>query len=171
MSPLLVLLVFQDPGTPTKPVHPTHMAVAVSNAPVTAREAREAFMRVSAHYTKVSGRDVGTPVIPDLDRAATRAEIVGEMARLYAAAEPALRFTPVPTRHDATKYRIDAAHRASLDKLVTIGCVGRVAPLAVGPDPSLTPKEFGDALGFFIARLAQMSHLPSPKWTPMLKND
>lgn len=157
-----------------RPVHPGGKVVLPASAaskPVTAREAREAFTKVAALLMKTNGRPLGTTSIPAADRPATRAEIVAEMARLYKAAEPAFRFTPAPTTHDASKFRIDAAQKAPLDRLVTRGAVARIGPLAVGPTLGLTPKQFGDALGFFMARVSQLSHLPSPKWTPMLQGE
>ncbi len=167
MSPLLVLVVAQTAG---KPVHPTRKVLAVDAAPVTAREVRVAFVRAATLLFKVNGRALGTPRVPEADRAATRAEIVAEMGRFYTQAETTFRFIPANVRHDPTKYRMDASQRVTLDKLVTRGCVAPIGPLAVGPSAGLTPKEFGDALGFFVARLGQMGHLPSPQWTPILQS-
>jgi hypothetical protein len=164
MSPILALLAFQG-----KPTHPSHTAAPVGNAPVTAREAREAFGRAATLLLKVNGRSLGASGIPAAERPVTRGEVVAEMARLYNAAEPTFRFIPIAAPYDPSKFRIDLGQRPSLTKLVVRGCVGRIAPLAVGPGPGLTPSQFGDALGFFMARLAQMSHLPSPEWTPSLQ--
>lgn len=174
MLPFVLYLVqAQGETTPNKPVHPGHKAAAATEdkRPITAREAGQAFDRLAGLFQKVNGVALGATTLPTSDRLATRSEIVAEMGRLMKAAAPTIRFTPAPVRHDPSVFRIDAAQRATLDRLVTLGFVARIGPLVVGPSPNLTPHEFGDALGFFMARLAQVSHLPSPKWTPMLEQN
>ncbi len=166
MTPLILAVVFQQ----GRPIHPKTLAsTLVSDKPVTAREARETFGRMVALLTKVHGQPLGTGSIPLADRPVTRTETVAEMARIYRASEPTFRFTPAPTPYDASKFRIDAMQKTSLGRLVKQGCVAPLGPLATGPGLGLTPKEFGDAVGFFMARLSQVSHMPSPKWTPMLQ--
>ncbi|RYG25508.1 hypothetical protein EON82_06850 [bacterium] len=159
-------------GAPDKPVHPGRKPTAAATAdtkPVTAREARAAFIRVGELLGKVNGHPLGMSGLPAIDRPVTRAEVVTEMGRLYKAAEPTFKFTPVAVVYDRSKLRIDAALLPTLNRLVTRGMVARLGPLAVGPQPTLTPKQLGDAIGFFTSRVAQMSHLPSAKWTPMLQ--
>jgi hypothetical protein len=43
--------------------------------------------------------------------------------------------------------------------------------LATGPTDSITVSDFGDAIGFFVSRVAQMSHMPNRKWTPWLRDE
>ena len=157
-------------GTQGRPAHPAQTAIPVGNAPVSAREAREAFRRYSALLVKVNGVPLGEGTVPAVDRPVTRAEVVSEMTRLYRSSATAFRFIPADVAFDAAKFKIDAGKKPLLADLVRHGCIGRVSPLAVGPGPSLTPREFGDALGFFASRLAQMSHLPSPTFTPGLQD-
>ena len=166
-------MLFLGHQTP-RPVHPKPTAILAApqeTAPVTAREARDAFARLIALYGDVNGVRLGAPSIPALDRPATRGEVVAEMARLYRTAEPGIRFTPAEIRFDVSRLSIDRPSLPILRRLVARGFVGPVAPLATGPKPTLGIKQFGDALGFFGSRLAQISHLPSPAWTPMLKPD
>lgn len=170
MSVLLAALVLGQVPT-GKPPRVKHKLVVMGEQSVTAIEAREAFTRLGALFKRTSALPMGTTAIPAANRPATRAEIVAEMARLAKASEPAFRFVPAPVPHDARLFNVAAAQRSTLDRLVTWGCVARIGPLAVGPGTSLTPSQFGDALGFFAARIAQMSHLPSPKWTPMLQKE
>ena len=161
-------------GQAGKPVHPEHKApatLAEDTRPVSAHEAATAFERVASLLKSTGGMSYGETAIPHLDRPVTRNEVVAEMNRLYIIATPALRFTPVPVRHDTSVFRIDASLRPALDRLVTFGYVARIGPLVVGPSPSLLPKELGDAIGVFMARVAQTTHTPNPKWTPILKSD
>lgn len=157
-----------------KPVHPGKKPSAVASAdtkPVTAREARDTFIQVAELLRKVNGRSFGVPAIAAADRPVTRAEVLKEMVRLHKAAEPVFKFTPAPVPHDKAKLKIDAALLPALDRLVSGGFVARIGPLAVGPQPGLTPKQFGDAVGFFTSRVSQVAHLPSAKWTPMLQKE
>jgi hypothetical protein len=159
-------------GTDGRPVHPGRkpsQAATADGKPVTAKEVRESFVRAGELIKKVGQRSSGAPAIAANNRPATRSEVVAEMARIYKAAEPGFRFTPVSVPFDPSKFKIDATQKPALSMLVTRGFVARIGPLAVGPQPGLTTKEFGDALGFFLARLSQLSHLPSSKWTPMLQ--
>lgn len=171
MSPILLALVFQDQSRPKHPGAKPTVAVLKDVRPVTVHEARSSFNRCLGLLQKAIGSPLGTSKLPDANRAVTREEIVGEMTRIYAVLAPAYKFTPAPVKHDSSVFKISAAQRANLDKLVTRGCVARIGPLAVGPAQGLTVSEFGDALGFFVARVTEMTHLPSPKWTPRLQSD
>lgn len=164
-----VLLTQEEKGRPVHPGAKPSVSAEADNKPVTAREARESFSRVIALVTKVNGRPLGTPKIVAADRPATRSEIVAEMDRIFLAAQSGFFYTPAAVKHDASKFKIDAAQKAALDRLVNRGFVARIGPLAVGPQAGLTVKQFGDALGFFMARASQLSHLPSARWTPMLQ--
>ena len=170
MTPLLLILAAQA----KKPVHPVRtptLSVAQEASPVSALEARAAFARWIALCGKVADVNLGVPSIPAVGRPVRRAEVIVEMQRLYRAAEPAIRFTPAEIRFDASKLSIDSPNKPALLRLVARGFIGPVSPLATSPLSSLSIRQFGDALGFFGARLAQVSHLPSPLWTPMLKVD
>jgi hypothetical protein len=98
----------------------------------------------------------------------TRDQVVAEMDREYEALRPQIKFTPNPAPIDPDMLRISASVKPKLIKLIKLGFIGRVAPLATGPKASLEPAEFGDAIGFFITRMAQLTHMPSPKWSPLL---
>ena len=165
MIPLVFAL-----ATQSRPVHPTKPTVTVTQAAVTAREAKESIGRLSALIVKVTGAPLGGSRVPAEERAVTRAEVVAEMARIYRASAIAFRFVPSPVAFDASKFRMDSAELSNLKDLVRHGCIGRLSPLAVGPGANMTPKQFGDALGFFASRLMQMSHLPDPVFTPSLQD-
>ena len=165
MIPLLPLLLLQG-----RPVRPPVSRTLTSDSPVTAREAHEAFNRWGKLLFKVNATPTGAPGFSSSDLPVTRSQVIAEMARLYKASASAIRFVPQAVPFDAAKLRIDALQMPALRTLVRLGFVGRVAPLAVGPGTSLTPKEFGDALGFFSSRLMQISHLPSPTFTPSLQD-
>jgi hypothetical protein len=98
----------------------------------------------------------------------TREEIVDEFMRDYQALRPQMKFTPNPSVVDPDRIKIAPKEKPELVKLIKMGFVGRVAPLVTGPTDTMTVVTFGDAVGFFLDRMAQLTHMPSPKWTPML---
>jgi len=104
------------------------------------------------------------------DRPATRGEIIAEFYRLYLAAKPKFRFTPRPVKFDPKLISISPTEnvRKPLEKMIQLGFVGKVAPLATASTPNLTLPEYGDALGFFMARIGDLTHTPSTKWSPYM---
>jgi hypothetical protein len=54
--------------------------------------------------------------------------------------------------------------------LVRLGAVARVGPLATNKSDTIDAPDFGDAIGFFLARMAEITHQPSSKWTPWLRD-
>ena len=101
---------------------------------------------------------------------ATREQVVLEFDRLYELAKPHFKFTPHKIKFDATMLTIKKGTpaRTKLDKLIAWQCVAKVGPLAASLTPTLTLEEFGDAIGFFAARMADLTHTPSGKWSPYM---
>lgn len=108
-------------------------------------------------------------------RAATRAEMIAEFDRIMTLARP--RFRGRPIRQVVDQPLIDGRNpapetRAQLKRLIEWGFVGPVSPLATEPSQTLTPKQFGDALGYFMSRLADVTHTYDPRFSPAnLSND
>jgi len=143
------------------------------NSPVTQKETRAAFTRLEDMIRTVV--DISGPVdgsdIPDNNSAVTRDQVISEFTRLYHLAEPKYKVTPKKVTYDEKRFNVSDAQRDNLKLLVGMGCVGKFSPLATSKGSSLSIKELGDAIGFFIARIADMTNLPSSKWTPYLHND
>lgn len=116
-----------------------------------------------------AGRRVGAA------RPATRAEMVAEFDRIMTMARP--RFRGRPIRQVVDQPLIDSRNpspetRAQLKRLIEWGFVGPVSPLATDPSQTLTPQQFGDALGYFMSRLADVTHTYDPRFSPAnLSND
>lgn len=108
-------------------------------------------------------------------RPATRAEMVAEFDRIMTIARP--RFRGRPIRQVVDQPLIDNRNpspetRAQLKRLIEWGFVGPVSPLATDPTQTLTPQQFGDALGYFMSRLADVTHTYDPRFSPAnLSND
>lgn len=106
------------------------------------------------------------------DRPATRQEVITEFKRLFEMARPHFKFTPRPVKFDATMISIPTGDpaRAPLETMIRFGFIGKVAPIATALGPNLTLEEFGDALGLFLARIGDLTHTPSEKWSPYMFN-
>lgn len=106
------------------------------------------------------------------DRPATRSEIIGELWRLYQLAKPRFKFTPRPVLLQVKSITLPAedASRKPLEALIRHGFIGKVAPLAAGEGDHLTVEQYGDALGFFLSRIGDLTHTPSARWSPYMFN-
>lgn len=149
---------------------PKKHAPVVAAGPVTQAEADATFARVSKllksvlHVSVSTRAPHGRPSSP-----VTRADVVAEFVRIYKASEPAFTLTPTPVPVDLPRLTVDsAAEKPGLVLLVERGCVGNYGPLATGKKTTLTVQEFGDAVGYFISRICECTHIPSSKWTPYL---
>lgn len=153
--------------------HHVTKVVKTSDAPVTMSEARAVFDRAQKlMQTTLAMKAGGVSAIPTGDKPVTRTQVVTEMARLYNLVQPKVKLTPAPTAFDAKVVRLsDAKQKANLMTLIRMGAIAKVGPLATGPSDTLTVPQFGDAVGFFLSRMAYMTHMPSADWTASLKKD
>lgn len=114
---------------------------------------------------KVTQRGANTASTP-----AKRGELLERLDYIYELAKPKFVMTPREITFDPKKVSLPAQHpqRKSAEKLVKWGFVGRVAPVVTGNKETMTLHEFGDVLGIFLARLSEVTHKPSTKWSPYL---
>lgn len=99
---------------------------------------------------------------------ASREEVIEQFGRLFRSVSHRFRIKPRPVAFLAKEVRVAGPVLPTLRLLVEWGCVAPVGPLATGPASGLTLAEYGDALGFFLARVAELTHTPSRKFTPYL---
>ncbi len=143
------------------------MAGLTSNAlaagPVTDNDLRQTIYRAEKSLCIVLKLKAPAPVEKGTSKPATRAQIIGEMDRLFELARPKFRMTPRPyaIREDLIKAHNTGEAAKKLEKLVKWGAVGPVSPLVVGPTDTLTPKEYGDALGLLFMQLSSLTHQPN----------
>lgn len=148
---------------------------AASTDPVTRSEARAVFTRIDEVVRRVIVRKPGPGVssIPAGTAPVTRSEVVREMNRLFDLVQEQVVFTPRPIQFDREPITIleTDPQRAALEKLIRWGFVGRVAPLATSNEATLSINVFGDALALFVARLCEVTHTPSAKFSPWMMRD
>ncbi|MCB8932263.1 MAG: hypothetical protein M9921_08365 [Fimbriimonadaceae bacterium] len=146
------------------------MGVQQPQGPVTRPEATAVFKRVGTALSIFTGGKA-KPFAPKFAPTGvlTRTELVREFDRVFEAAKPYFKYTPRPVKFDAAVFSIkDEDARNKLDKLVKWGCVARIGPVATAPKDELALAEFGDAVGFLLIRIAELTHTPSSKWTPAM---
>ncbi|MFN3683452.1 MAG: hypothetical protein ACK41F_05895 [Fimbriimonadaceae bacterium] len=102
-----------------------------------------------------------------------RTEAILALKRLFDLASPRFCYTPRFVSFEADRLTVPAGDpaRSVLEELIRWQCVAKLGPLAAGERTTLTVDEFGDALGFCLARLADLTHMPSPRWSPYLMDD
>ncbi len=143
-------------------------------APVTQSEARATFQHLMLGLPAVAGSkiNVGTCSIPDGANSVTREEVLQEMDRLYQAARPFFKYTPRPVWDDPSAFTIKSGPaRSDLEYLAKGGFVAIASPLATSTGDTLTVDDFGDAVGIFGARLADVTHMPDTKYSPNIRGD
>jgi hypothetical protein len=146
--------------------------VAATSAPVTQAEAKTAFTKAERVLRAALNLPAkGSSPLTAGPRPVTRAQVVGEFNRLYKMVLPSAKLTPRPVKFDQARLRMTGASRADLVKLVRLGAIAPIGPVAAGRKDSLTVAEFGDALGYFLVRMAEITHMPSRKWTPALQDE
>jgi len=144
--------------------------IVMSPQPVTKTEAGKVFAQAGSAIAKVmptlkapSERLAGTKPV-------TREEVIGQFDKLFQMAKPEFKFTPKKVSYDATLLTIkDPAARAKLQNLIAWGCVDKVGYLATANKGTLGVTEFGDSVGFLLSRLAELTHMPDPEFTPDLQ--
>ena len=138
--------------------------------PVTDSEGRDVFARMQSLFRAVLPHTgEGAVTVPDDGKPLLRQQALRELARLYAFAEPSFKVTPPPVQIVTGVVKMQGADRDAAFKLIKAGALANYGRIVTGPADTLTTQELGDAVGFFLARIAQMSHMPSSKFTPELQ--
>jgi hypothetical protein len=101
---------------------------------------------------------------------AKRDSIIQELNRIFERTKSNFKVTPHPIPFDTKAISLpkESTQRANLEKLIRWGFIHRVSPIATSENDSLTLSEFGNLMGQFVARLAELTHKPSPKWSPFI---
>ena len=139
-------------------------------SPVTRSEAAAVFVRlrkavISARVAQIAPKST----IASNNQPVTREEVILEMAKILDASKKSVKFVPALVKYDPAVFKVGSApSKAALTSLVSWGFVAPVGALATGPKPNLSVAQFGDAVGFFLARIADLTHMPSPRWSPYL---
>lgn len=149
-------------------------APAAAAGPVTIGEVHASIEKLETAIRRVVLSNSQAPMSHGTaeNRPATRTEVLAEFWRLYQLAKPNFKFTPRPVALQAKSITVaaDDGMRKPLETMIKHGFVGKVSPLAAGTGPNMTLEDYGDALGFFLARIGDLTHTPSARWSPYMFN-
>lgn len=139
--------------------------------PISRDEFSDVFLKVETAVQRVILKSKKTPArVAGGSSAAKTDAIASEMGRVFTLCKGKFKFTPPMISYDKKLLSLKAgtAARKQLEILIKWGFVGKVSPLATSGSQTLTPHEFGDAVGLFLARLAELTHTPSSEWSPYM---
>lgn len=157
---------------PSEHLPQKHAKVFVSSAPVTCAEAFTMFQKVERALRAVNEITESGPastIVPS-SQPITREKTIIEMARLYELVKPKFTIRLRAISFDPATFTLkDKTARAEASKLVAAGCIGRYSQLVAGSTPTMQVGPFGDAVGLFIARISEFTHVPSSRFSPYLK--
>jgi hypothetical protein len=112
------------------------------------------------------------PAFPGGKTAVSREQVVKHLAKLYDLIVPKLTLTPPRIAFDRGLMTLkDTDARAKAERLAVLGFIDKVGPVVASKSPVMTTTEFGDAIGYFLCRVAEVTHTPSTKFSPYLKGD
>ncbi len=138
--------------------------------PATQAEASVALSRLDRVLSRVVGVAIDLPKMPMGDLPVKRTDIIARFDRLFELCKPQFRFTPKKINFDPKLLSLPIGHpqRGMLERLVKWGCVGKTTALSVNKADSISAVELGDAIGLFVLRIADITHRPDPKFSPII---
>lgn len=142
--------------------------VAPANGAVTQTEVALTMRRVETTFFRLTRLNKSLPPMTASANAAQRGEILTRMVRLVDELKGEFKFTPKRIPYNASTFTVKSPARAQVERLVSWGFVAKTSPLVTGTKETLTTAEFGDAVGLYITRLADLTHTPSSKWSPYM---
>jgi hypothetical protein len=144
--------------------------VQASEDVATQTEVAQAFVRLEGVLTRVVGIELSLTKMPMGDAPAKRAAVIARFHQIFESCRPKFRFMPRPQPFPPEGLGVPTGHpqRLALEQLVRWGLVSSTSPLASGKSDTVTLFELGDSIGYFLLRMADLTHRPHPKFSPML---
>jgi hypothetical protein len=137
--------------------------------PVTKAEAAATFTRAQQMIKEVLRLKKDLAAFPKGPGVATRAQIIQQLHSIVTAVEPRFKVTLPKVKAESRFLSFaDPTSKKLAERLEVLGFVDRYGPLATSKDEGLEPRQFGEALGFFLSRLAEYTHTPSTQFSPYL---
>ncbi|MCE9559801.1 MAG: hypothetical protein K8R88_12725 [Armatimonadetes bacterium] len=103
------------------------------------------------------------------EKSVTRSEIIDSFYFLFTKAKSGFKFMPRLAKSDPKKFQLlNASAKSQGDTLVKWGFLAPVGPLLTDSKQEISITQFGDAVGYFLARLSELTHKPSSKYSPDL---
>jgi hypothetical protein len=144
--------------------------IAPDSKPVTVAEAHEIFRQAEALIRPILKLPAGSTISASSSTVpVTREEVIGMMAQFREIVRPELKVFPYPAKYEKSRFVVKGSALNQLEVLVREGFVSDVSPLSTGKLP-LTTRSFGDTIGYFLARVCDLGHMPNSIWSPYLQN-
>ena len=139
--------------------------------PVTCTEARNVLQQVQrAMEQSVFLKPGVLSKVAASEKPVTRMQVLDELDRLEREFQPNYALKPRVQYCNPAVIKFPGTERRKAIRLIKLGFLEPVAPMVVGPADTLTVGQFSEALGFFIERWCDMTHLPTTKWSPYLQH-
>jgi hypothetical protein len=143
-------------------------AVKSTSAPVTRAEARAVFEKAwKALATGLKVKGANPVKIASDSSPITKNEVLTAFKAVVTQVQPMFKRSATRVAFNAAKVRKDF-DMASFGRLIEHGFVMPVGPIVTGKNGPVSTYEFGDAVGVLLIRIADLSHMPSRKFTPAL---
>jgi hypothetical protein len=142
--------------------------------PVSEHEAADVLARVESAIARVVLRK-STMATPSANASRTkpvdRHAVIRQLFRLFQMSKSSFKFTPRKVVYNAAMITIPASkpERKMVETLIAWSFLGKVSPLATSKTNELTLEQFGDAIGYFVSRMADVTHTPSSQWSPYMQ--
>ena len=142
-------------------------------SPVTELEASKVLVRLEKAVYKLLGKPIPASVPGGTAKPAPREMVLEKFSELFDVAKPKFKVTPKKIKFNPSVLTISKASplRAKVEKMIAFGCVGKVGPFVTSDKPSFTPMQMGDAVGLFMARIADLTHTPSSRYSPYMSGN
>lgn len=150
-------------------------AVTISLAteePVTGTEALAVFREIDRIAVKVLNAKESTKFAGEpTDSPASRSLIVQNMYSLFYHHRESFKFIPRLRRVEKKLIApgIEPITLAQLAEMMQFGFIAPGSSLASKKQDQFSIEEFGEAVGIFLSRLADLTHTPDRKWSPYLQ--
>ena len=98
----------------------------------------------------------------------TRDEVILGFVKLESRCHAAFRYKPTAVPFNPQMLKVSGKLRSSVENLVAWALLPKVGALVSGPKDTVNLEVFGDTIGLFLARVADLTHTPSAKFSPFL---
>lgn len=138
--------------------------------PVTAAEAKFMCDRIQGALMKVlKVSKASSSSLKPSSSAVSCAQLVQEFDRIVGLCQANFKYQPFEIKDKSSLAGLtDPASKEKALRLVKMGVVPASSPLLTNKSGHVSPAEFGDALGLLVGRMAELTHVPSSKFTPYL---
>lgn len=141
----------------------------VDRGPVTCAEASKVFAELQKSCAvSVGATNLPAFKFPESTERATRTQLIAAFDQLERRFEPFYTLKPRTQYCNLSAIKLQGDGRTQAVRLIKLGFLEPVAPLITGPEDTLGLVAFSEAVGAYIARFSDMTHLPATQWSPDL---